>query len=181
MDNIEEETFYPPGYNETGELSDLEFQKQKESEYISKLIDDQKKKRFIFYLNLSIFFNLNVLIFYFTSVNVANKAIKCLTFNEDGLYTGLWEFGKPNGSGIMQYNNGEIYEGEFKDGKFHGVGVFKYSSGLECYVGCYNEGLRHGFGVSKFPNGDIRREGNYENGKYLIVSSNLIEEYKIFI
>jgi hypothetical protein len=55
-------------------------------------------------------------------------------------YTGHFVQGKPDGTGVYQWENGARLEGSFKGGKAHGIGLFVSASGAR-YHGPFVAGL----------------------------------------
>ena len=78
-------------------------------------------------------------------------------------YTGQFDKGKRNGTGIYIYSDGSKYEGEFMDGEMHGQGTFTFYDG-EKYVGNYVNGKRDGQGIYYSQNGSVY-EGEWKNNK----------------
>jgi len=94
----------------------------------------------------------------------------------DRIYEGEIENGKPNGTGTITSPDGKKYVGEFKDGKEHGKGTYTYPDGVK-YEGEWKDGKEHGQGTLTIPDGftdmevgewdddDLYINVKFENGK----------------
>jgi len=77
-------------------------------------------------------------------------------------YTGNWLYGKPNGSGTMQFGNGDLYEGNFHEGRLEGEGTFTKANG-EKYIGGFLNDKNNGYGEFTSANGDTYK-GEWKDG-----------------
>ena len=62
-------------------------------------------------------------------------------------------------------NGNILYEGDFINDKREGNGKCIIEDG-EYYIGQYKNGLFHGKGIVYYSNGNIRKKGNWINGKF---------------
>jgi hypothetical protein len=72
-----------------------------------------------------------------------------LRFSNGDIYTGEFNYGKPNGKGAFTYGNGDSYSGTVAEGQRHGSGTYNSAAG-DKYVGQFNEGKFDGLGVYYF-------------------------------
>jgi hypothetical protein len=90
------------------------------------------------------------------------------TYPNGDVYEGLFEKGKPHGTGLVKYADGGCYEGDWSDDKKHGRGMLAYASdGKACmqgvdylwnagdtYDGGWHDDKRHGACRYTFFNGE---------------------------
>jgi hypothetical protein len=77
------------------------------------------------------------------------NCIGTLRFSNGDIYTGEFNYGKPNGKGAFTYGNGDSYSGTVAEGQRHGSGTYNSAAG-DKYVGQFNEGKFDGLGVYYF-------------------------------
>ena len=81
----------------------------------------------IFYLNIILLFNINLVL---AQVNVVNQTSSGVIGDVDkGEYEGNLQDGLYHGKGKLSFKDGRIYEGEFVEGLRNGYGVFTTSNG----------------------------------------------------
>ena len=81
----------------------------------------------IFYLNIILLFNINLVL---AQVNVVNQASSGVIGDVDkGEYEGNLKNGLYHGKGKLSFKDGRIYEGEIVEGLRNGYGVFTTSNG----------------------------------------------------
>ncbi|XP_006814467.1 radial spoke head 10 homolog B-like, partial [Saccoglossus kowalevskii] len=80
-------------------------------------------------------------------------------------YTGQWNMGRRNGTGIMKYDTDGLsfYEGDWVDNLRHGYGVRRYGSG-NIYEGDWASNNRHGQGTMRWIDRDQAYSGQWQNG-----------------
>lgn len=106
-------------------------------------------------------------------------------YEVNGLYTGEWKDGEPNGHGTFTTENAsviegdwadglngtgtvtnadsEVYEGEIRDGKPNGTGSFTSADG-DVYEGEWKDGRVNGTATCTYANGDVY-EGEWKDSK----------------
>jgi len=77
------------------------------------------------------------------------NCIGTLRFSNGDIYTGEFNYGKPNGKGAFTYGNGDSYSGIVAEGQRHGSGTYISAAG-DKYVGQFSEGKFDGLGVYYF-------------------------------
>ena len=77
------------------------------------------------------------------------NCIGTLRFSNGDIYTGEFNYGKPNGKGAFTYGNGDSYSGTIVEGQRHGSGTYTSAAG-DKYVGQFSEGKFDGLGVYYF-------------------------------
>jgi hypothetical protein len=89
-----------------------------------------------------------------------------MTYQDGSTYLGQWANGARHGRGTYSFPYGSVFFGEFQDDKIHGSGVLTWANGSR-YVGRWRDGLRHGLGKEYQPSGSIRREGTWNDGRFI--------------
>eukprot|EP01104_Vermistella_antarctica_P018806 TRINITY_DN7112_c0_g1_i1.p1 TRINITY_DN7112_c0_g1~~TRINITY_DN7112_c0_g1_i1.p1 ORF type:complete len:957 (+),score=273.78 TRINITY_DN7112_c0_g1_i1:97-2967(+) len=88
-----------------------------------------------------------------------------LTFNDGaGSYVGQFRLDRFHGHGTLTYLLG-VYDGEFNMDIKEGAGKMTYLNGDE-YTGTWKADLRHGTGTFCSKGGDIKYEGEWNQGRY---------------
>ena len=82
----------------------------------------------------------------------------------EGVYTGEFLDGHPNGQGTYTFRSGSKYIGEFKDGLFHGQGTLNFIYSREKYVGQWKDGSQHGQGAYTYADG-AQYVGQWKDGR----------------
>ena len=77
------------------------------------------------------------------------NCIGTLRFSNGDIYTGEFNYGKPNGKGEFTYGNGDSYNGTVVEGQRHGSGTYTSAAG-DKYVGQFSEGKFQGIGTYYF-------------------------------
>ena len=77
------------------------------------------------------------------------NCIGTLRFSNGDIYTGEFNYGKPNGKGAFTYGNGDSYSGTVAEGQRHGSGTYTSAAGNK-YVGQFSEGNFEGLGTYYF-------------------------------
>jgi len=77
------------------------------------------------------------------------NCIGTLRFSNGDIYTGEFNYGKPNGKGAFTYGNGDSYSGTVAEGQRHGSGTYTSFAG-DKYVGQFSEGKFDGVGTYYF-------------------------------
>ena len=77
------------------------------------------------------------------------NCIGTLRFSNGDIYTGEFNYGKPNGKGAFTYGNGDTYSGTVAEGQRHGSGTYT-SAADDKYVGQFSEGKFEGVGTYYF-------------------------------
>ena len=77
------------------------------------------------------------------------NCIGTLRFSNGDIYTGEFNYGKPNGKGAFSYGNGDTYSGTVAEGQRHGSGTYTSAAG-DKYVGQFSEGKFEGVGTYSF-------------------------------
>jgi len=77
------------------------------------------------------------------------NCIGTLRFSNGDIYTGEFNYGKPNGKGAFTYGNGDSYSGTVAEGQRHGSGTYSSAAG-DKYVGQFSEGRFEGVGTYYF-------------------------------
>ena len=77
------------------------------------------------------------------------NCIGTLRFSNGDIYTGEFNYGKPNGKGAFTYVNGDSYNGTIAEGQRHGSGTYTSAAG-DKYVGQFSEGKFEGVGTYYF-------------------------------
>jgi len=77
------------------------------------------------------------------------NCIGTLRFSNGDIYTGEFNYGKPNGKGTFTYGNGDSYNGTVAEGQRHGSGIYTSTAG-DKYVGQFSEGKFDGAGTYYF-------------------------------
>ena len=90
-------------------------------------------------------------------------AISGSTAFENGVYTGPFVDGKPEGKGVFQYNDSSRYEGEFRNGLIEGYGKITWPDG-RLMEGEFRDGVLEGSGFCIWADGS-RYDGDFKNGK----------------
>jgi len=57
------------------------------------------------------------------------NCIGTLSFSNGDIYTGEFNYGKPNGKGAFTYGNGDSYSGAVVEGQRHGSGTYTSAAG----------------------------------------------------
>jgi hypothetical protein len=87
-----------------------------------------------------------------------------IDFDNGDRYAGQMLKGVPHGQGAYLFTNGERYLGDFHNGAYHGQGLFTFADGSR-YLGQWNEGLFHGSGILYGPSGEVKKEGQWNEGR----------------
>jgi hypothetical protein len=87
-----------------------------------------------------------------------------LDFENGDRYAGQMLKGVPHGQGAYLFANGERYLGDFRKGAYHGQGLFTFANGSR-YLGQWNEGLFHGSGILYGQSGEVKEEGEWNEGR----------------
>jgi len=77
------------------------------------------------------------------------NCIGTLRFSNGDIYTGEFNYGKPNGKGAFTYGNGDSYNGTVAEGQRHGSGTYTSAAG-DKYIGQFSEGKFEGVGTYYF-------------------------------
>ena len=84
-----------------------------------------------------------------------------MTYNEQGEYTGSWQYGKRHGEGKFKYTNRDIYTGSWRHGKKDGRGSYHFKdSGMTKFGMWASNKIIEGHWI--YPNGTYF-EGKFEN------------------
>ena len=92
------------------------------------------------------------------------NCIGTLRFSNGDIYTGEFNYGKPNGKGEFTYGNGDSYNGTVVEGQRHGSGTYTSAAG-DKYVGQFSEGKFQGIGTYYFL-ANIRSRGDIYVGEF---------------
>lgn len=87
-----------------------------------------------------------------------------LRFSNGDIYTGEFNYGRPNGKGAFTYGNGDVYKGTVVEGQRHGSGTYVSAAG-DKYVGQFNEGNFEGVGTYYFL-ANNRSKGDVYTGEF---------------
>ena len=92
------------------------------------------------------------------------NCIGTLRFSNGDIYTGEFNYGKPNGKGAFTYGNGDSYNGTVAEGQRHGSGTYTSAAG-DKYVGQFSEGKFEGVGTYYFL-ANNRSKGDVYTGEF---------------
>jgi len=92
------------------------------------------------------------------------NCIGTLRFSNGDIYTGEFNYGKPNGQGAFTYGNGDSYSGTVAEGQRHGSGIYTSTAG-DKYVGQFSEGKFDGAGTYYFL-ANNRSKGDVYTGEF---------------
>ena len=92
------------------------------------------------------------------------NCIGTLRFSNGDIYTGEFNYGKPNGKGAFTYGNGDTYSGTLAEGQRHGSGTYTSAAG-DKYVGQFSEGKFEGVGTYYFL-ANSRSKGDVYAGEF---------------
>lgn len=77
------------------------------------------------------------------------NCVGTLRFSNGDIYTGEFNYGKPNGKGAFTYGNGDSYSGTVVEGQRHGSGTYISAAG-DKYVGQFSDSKFDGLGAYYF-------------------------------
>lgn len=98
----------------------------------------------------------------------------------DGVGTGEFKDGKPNGWLTYKYSDGRNIVGQIKEGLLHGQAIFQSKEG-KVKLGEWKNNKPDGHFIEFNSDGSIDKSGIYENGKLLISQSIDINKFKFII
>jgi hypothetical protein len=95
-----------------------------------------------------------------------DNCIANASFSDGSRYEGTYRNGKKNGSGKYSLSNGDIYIGQMVNDAAEGFGTLLIKNG-DKYVGQFKDNNYHGQGIFTFNNGQPKKEGLWENDKFV--------------
>jgi|GEM_PF-1149401 len=91
-----------------------------------------------------------------------------LRWSSGDSYEGTCKKGLWNGKAVYKKTNGDSYDGEWLNSRPSGKGVYKWANG-NCYEGDWLNGERNGQGILKDAEGKILHDGQWKDGKPVVV------------